>query len=248
MPHRIRVVPKKNAKRAISSVEDVRTWSEHIRGKARILIAAAAVILVMACGAGIYLIVLSSNRSRAQGALTEAVALYKSASGSDERSADQLRRAVAEFMEIEKDFPKTFQAMMASYYMGNAKFALGDMAGAAEVYRSFLTRYPDDKSMKYFVVNRLALTLERLGNSDEAVKMFGQLTGIPDAPNRDQAYFEQGRLFEAKNQNVAALSMYEEISKTFPQSPLAPAAMDRIRVLGGGEKKGRPEEAKPSGK
>ena len=248
MPHRIRVGSKKNEKRVISPVEDVRTWSEHIRAKSRTLIAGAVAILVTAGATGIYLNVRLNNQGRAREALAQAVSLYKSASTSNEQSVEPLRRAVADFSEIEKSFPNTFESMMAAYYVGNAKFALGDMSGATEAYRSFLTRYPDDKSVKPFVIYRLALTLEKLGNSNEAIQMFGQLTGIPDAPNRDQAYFEQGRLFEAKNQNVAALSMYEGIAKNLPESPLAPAAMDRIRILGGGEKKGKPGEAKPSEK
>lgn len=234
MPYRIRSVTKKNVALSQSPVEDAREWGERLHERLGTLLAAATAILVVSGIAVSYFYIRSRNAEKASDAFSQASALYRSGENSGADSRATLERAVQAFSNLEEVYPGSFQAKMAAYYAGNAKFATGDVSGAVAAYRSFLTRYPDEKEIGYFVMMRLALALENMGNGDEAIKTFEKLAQTTQAPNRDQAYFEQGKLLEARSQNIAAVTAYEELAKNLPESPLAAAARERIRILGGG--------------
>ncbi len=248
MPYRIRVAPKKNTGALPLPVEGIHSWTEWARDRSGMLLGALLSLLVIGGGVVGYLYFRSDNAARASDAFSQASAFYEQANRSGANPEDQLRRALSRFSDLQRDFPKSLEAQMAVYYVGNTKFALGDFSGAVDAYRSFIARYPKDKMIQPFVRQRLALAFERLGDSDKALKALDELAKMADAPNRDQAYFEEGRLFEAKNQKVAAVGAYEELVKNFPESPLLAMAAERIQLLGGEKKEGasKPDSSKGS--
>jgi outer membrane protein assembly factor BamD (BamD/ComL family) len=69
------------------------------------------------------------------------------------------------------------------------------------------------------------------GDRDQAVKA---LTGILETPgtlNRDQALYELARLEESQSRPEAALARYQELIKTYPNSPFTSEATIRTKIM-----------------
>lgn len=245
MSYRIRAVPKKKSGPLPLPLDDVKSWGDEIRAKAGPILGVSFLFAVVLAAIGGYFYFQADNAARASLALSQASGLYDSAANPGSNREENLKQALSRFSEIEKNFPRRVEAKISAYYVGNTKFALGDFSGAAEAYRSYAGRYPDDKTLQPFIKLRLALALERQGDTDGAVKTLGELAKTEDAPNQDQAYFEQARLFEGKDQKVGAVAAYQEVVKNFPDSPLSIVAAERIAALSGGQKGPAKESPSP---
>ena len=85
--------------------------------------------------------------------------------------------------------------------------------------------------MAGLVQQRLAYVYLLKGDRDQAVKA---LTGILETPgtlNRDQALFELARLEESQSRLEGALARYQELIKTYPNSPFTSEATIRTKIL-----------------
>ena len=85
--------------------------------------------------------------------------------------------------------------------------------------------------MAGLVQQRLAYVYLHKGDRDQAVKA---LTGILETPgtlNRDQALFELARLEESLSRADGASARYQELIKTYPNSPFTSEATIRTKIL-----------------
>jgi tetratricopeptide (TPR) repeat protein len=85
--------------------------------------------------------------------------------------------------------------------------------------------------MAGLVQQRLAYVYLHKGDRDKAVKA---LTGILETPgtlNRDQALFELARLEESQARPEGAMARYQELIKTYPNSPFTSEATIRAKIL-----------------
>jgi len=81
------------------------------------------------------------------------------------------------------------------------------------------------------VQQRLAYAYLLKGDRDQAVKA---LTGILETPgtlNRDQALYELARLEESQSRPEGALAHYQELIKTYPNSPFNSEATIRTKIM-----------------
>ena len=105
------------------------------------------------------------------------------------------------------------------------------------------------------VYQRLGYAYLLHGDRDQAVTAFLAVLDVPGALNKDHALFELGKMEEAQSRPEGALAHYQELMKSYPNSPLASEATVRIKALeakkgpadagSGGPEGAAPPSAKP---
>ena len=153
-------------------------------------------------------------------------------SANDPQKADHaLKEAIARYRQIVDQYPRTSTAPLALYHLGNTLVQANELGAAIDAYQRFLTLYSSNASMAGLVQQRLAYVYLHKGDRDQAVKA---LTGILETPgtlNRDQALFELARLEESLSRPDGASARYQELIKTYPNSPFTSEATIRTKIL-----------------
>ena len=160
----------------------------------------------------------------------------------------EYEQAVAGFQRVIEQFPDTTQAAFARYYLGNAYAALDRGDQAIAVYQAFL-QHPAPgaaRELVPFVTQRLGYAAWAKGQTQDALGYFEQVLKMPAASNRDQAYFESGRLLEQMGQKEKALEAYNKLATEYASSPWASEGIARITALGGTPPKRVTDQSKSS--
>jgi tetratricopeptide (TPR) repeat protein len=71
-----------------------------------------------------------------------------------------------------------------------------------------------------------------MGDAEAALKDFDRVVQYPNAWNKDQAYYEAGRVYEKLGDKIAAIEKYEGLIKESPRSAWTREAQTRLKVLG----------------
>jgi outer membrane protein assembly factor BamD (BamD/ComL family) len=196
-----------------------------------LLISLGVVILAAAVVGGVFYVDHQAAQ-KAQDLEREAMRFLTAPSASDPQKADQaLKEAIAKYRQIVDQYPRTATAPLALYHLGNTLVQANDQSGAIEAYQRFLASYSSNLSMAGLVQQRLAYLYLLKGDRDQAVKA---LTGILETPgtlNRDQALYELARLEESQSRPEAALARYQELIKTYPNSPFTSEATIRTKIM-----------------
>lgn len=148
--------------------------------------------------------------------------------------AERCTKALSLYQQISSSYRRSRLAPLALYYQANCQAELGHADEAIALYQRVISDYSPDKEAVFFAAARLGALYAVQGNRSAAIEQFQWLTQRAEAPNRDQAYFELGRLLEADGNREAALNAYQSVSKDFSKSPWATEATVRIKQLGGG--------------
>ena len=212
------------------------SWLDHTvhssQGYLRPLLITLGVVILAAAVVGGVFYVDHQAAQEAQDLEREAMRLLTAPSASDPQKADQaLKEAIAKYRQIVDQYPRTATAPLALYHLGNTLVQANDQSGAIEAYQRFLASYSSNSSMAGLVQQRLAYLYLLKGDRDQAVKA---LTGILETPgtlNRDQALFELARLEESQSRPEAALARYQELIKTYPNSPFTSEATIRTKIM-----------------
>jgi outer membrane protein assembly factor BamD (BamD/ComL family) len=169
---------------------------------------------------------------KAQDLEQEALRFLTAPSANDPQKADHaLKEAITRYRQIVEQYPRTSTAPLALYHLGNTLVQANELSAAIEAYQQFLTLYGSNPSMAGLVRQRLAYVYLLKGDRDQAVKA---LTGILETPgtlNRDQALFELARLEESQSRPEGALAHYQELIKTYPNSPFTSEATIRTKIM-----------------
>jgi TolA-binding protein len=169
---------------------------------------------------------------KAQDLEREAIRLLTAPSATDPQKIDQaLKDAISKYRQIVDQYPRTSTAPLALYHLGNASVQTNDFSGAIDAYQRFLTSYSSNPSMAGLVQQRLAYVYLQKGDRDQAVKAFTGILETPGTLNRDQALFELARLEESQSRPEAAVARYQELIKTYPNSPFTSEATIRTKIM-----------------
>lgn len=146
--------------------------------------------------------------------------------------ADQdLQRAAATFHVVVERFPSSRVAPFAQFYAGVAAAEMRDYAAAIRDHEEFLRRFAGHSELMPFVYQQLGYARLGRGEPAEALKAFQAVLSMNQALTKDQAYEEIGRIYIRTGQREAALTTYQELIKTFPESPLATEAAVVVKGL-----------------
>jgi outer membrane protein assembly factor BamD (BamD/ComL family) len=197
-----------------------------------LLVGLGVLVLAVAVVGGVFYVDRQAAQ-KAQDLEREAMHFLTAPSANDpQKKADHaLKEAITRYRLIVEQYPRTATAPLALYHLGNTLVQADELSAAIEAYQQFLTLYGSNPSMAGLVRQRLAYVYLHKGDRDQAAKA---LTGILDAPgtlNRDQALFELARLEESQSRPEGALARYQELIKTYPNSPFISEATIRTKIL-----------------
>jgi tetratricopeptide (TPR) repeat protein len=150
----------------------------------------------------------------------------------DHAKADEnLKQAIALFKQATEQYADAPGAPLLLFKYGNALVQANDLKGAAEAYQRFITKFGSNKVLLGMVYQRLGYVHLLNRDSEQAIKAFSSLLDVPGALNKDQGMFELGKIEEARSRPEGALARYQDLMKTYPNSPFAGEASVRIKAL-----------------
>lgn len=232
MPYKIKSGP-----RTIAADEaHLRSGLEHFWSQAqahRRTIALGAILLACVCAA-VLAALWWEYRTTEQAADLErqATRLYLDRPSDQPAKADEnLKQAIVLYRQLVERYPRSPQAPLALYALGNALVQINDLAGAIETYNRYVATYGANKQLLGMVYQRLAYAYLLTGDRDRAAKAFTAALDVPGSLNKDQALFELGKLEESQSRHEGALARYQELSKSYPNSPFAGEAAVRMKAL-----------------
>lgn len=162
----------------------------------------------------------------------QAMQLYIDRPADKQAQADEnLKKAIGLFQQVVEQHPRAPVTPMASYHLGNALVQANNLAGAIEVYKHYIADYGSNKVLLGLVYQRLGFVHLLNGDREQAVKAFSAILEVPGALNKDQAIFELGKLEESQSRPEGALARYQDLAKSYPNSPFASEAAVRIKAL-----------------
>ncbi|HSL04476.1 MAG TPA: tetratricopeptide repeat protein [Nitrospiraceae bacterium] len=209
----------------------------------RLLVGLGVLVLAAAVVGGVFYVDRQAVQ-KAQELEQEAMRLLTAPAANDPQKADQaLKEAIAKYRQIVDQYPRTSTAPLALYHLGNTLVQANELSAAIEAYQRFLALYGSNPSMAGLVQQRLAYVYLHKGDRDQAVKAFTGILDTPGTLNRDQALFELARLEESQSRPEGALARYQELIKTYPNSPFTSEATIRTKIM---DVKKSQESAPPS--
>jgi outer membrane protein assembly factor BamD (BamD/ComL family) len=198
----------------------------------RPLLVGLGVLLLASAVVGGVLYVDRQAVQKAQDLEREAVRFLTIPSADNPQKADHaLKEAIARYRQIVDQYPRTPTAPLALYHLGNMLVQTNDLSAAIEAYQRFLASYGSNPSFAGLVQQRLAYVYLLKGDRDQAMKALTSILEIPGTLNRDQALFELARLEESQSRAEAAVARYQELIKTYPNSPFTSEATIRTKIM-----------------
>lgn len=158
--------------------------------------------------------------------------------------AGEFEAAKAELEGYLKEYPRDAWHAFVLTYLGNIALLQDDAKRAAEVFRRSLEQFPAGQTADECRLG-LAQALEKLGQVEEAEKLYQTLAAKPDSPAADAAQFQLGALCYAGGRYEEALRHFAAFSeeRRFSGSSWRPnALLGQALVL---LKLDRPKDALP---
>jgi outer membrane protein assembly factor BamD (BamD/ComL family) len=212
------------------------SWLDHtlhrVQDYRRPLLVGLGVLVLAASVVGGVFYVDRQAAQKAQELEREAMRSLSVPSVNDPQKADHaLKEAIAKYRQIVDQYPRTPSAPLALYHLGNTLVQANDLSAAIEAYQRFLVLYSSNPAMAGLVQQRLAYVYLLKGDRDQAVKALTAILQTPGTLNRDQALFELARLEESQSRPEGALAHYQELIKTYPNSPFTSEATIRTKIM-----------------
>ena len=148
------------------------------------------------------------------------------------QQADQnLKQAITLYRQLLDQYPRSSSAPLALFQLGNALVQANDIAGAIEAYQKYVAMYNENKPLLGMVLQRLGYAHLMKGDREAATKVFIAALDMPGTLNKDQVLYELGKIEEAQLRPEGALARYQDLTKTYPNSPFAGEATVRAKAL-----------------
>lgn len=170
--------------------------------------------------------------AKAQDMEREATLHYLTRPSNDPKKIEMnLKEAVALYGRIVEEYPRTPSAPIALFHMGNALYQSNEIDAAIDAYKRFIANYGSSHTLVGLVHQKLGYAYLLKGDIDHAATAYSAVKEMNGADNADQALFELARIEEGRGNVQDATGVYQELIKTYPNSPLANEAALRVKVL-----------------
>ena len=174
----------------------------------------------------------AQNASKAQELEREATLHLFTRPGNDpQKAAANVNEAIAIYKKVLEEYPRTPTAPLAQFSLGNAFLQVNNLDSAIDSYKRFISTYGSNSSLLGLVHQKLGYAYLLKGDVDQAAKTYSAILEIAGSMNRDYALFELARLEENRSRPDDALKHYQDLIKTYPDSPLTSEAAVRVKVL-----------------
>ncbi|MEO5656962.1 MAG: tetratricopeptide repeat protein [Nitrospiria bacterium] len=239
MPYRIKTPSKRQILEPEALIDRYERLGDWVMDHLQPIGIVGGILIVGAIGWGVFTWVGQRTEESAAILQAEAFKVYQAATDPTRQqrvlapeTITSYEQAIAGFQKVRDAYPNTTQAAIALYQQGNAYAALGRYDEAISTYQHWLKEYRAPE-MVPLVGQRLAYAYWAKGSPQDALARFDEVIKMKDAPNRDQAYFETGRILEQQGHKDQALTTYNTLATDYPSSPWGSEAVARIIALGG---------------
>ena len=232
MTYKIKVPPRTLPMDQAHMVSGLEHWFFGLKEYGRPLLVGFALLLSAAGIVGGVLWYDAQTASKAQDLEREASLHYLTRPADDPKKSDlNLKEAITLYKRVVEEYPRTPSAPLALFNLGNAFLQGNEVDAAIEAYKRFILMYGSNASLLGLVHQKLGYAYLLKGDRDEAAKAYSTILQIPGALNRDQALFELARLEESQSRPEGAMGHYQELMKTYPNSPFSSEAGIRVKAL-----------------
>lgn len=232
MTYRIKVPPRSLPVDEAHLVSGLEHWLYSLKEYRRPLLVGLLLVLVAGGIVGGVLWYDAQTASKAEDLEREATLHYMTRPSDDPKKADSnLKEAIGLYKRVVEEYPRTPSAPLALFNLGNALLQANEVDAAIEAFKRFTLMYPSNASLLGLVHQKLGYAYQLKGDRDQAAKAFTTVLEIPGSLNRDQALFELARLEESQSRPEGALAHYQDLMKTYPNSPFANEAAIRVKAL-----------------
>ena len=170
--------------------------------------------------------------SKAQNLEREATLHYLTRPANDPKKVESnLKEAIALYTRVVDEYPRTPSAPLALFGLGNALLESNQVDAAIDAYKRLLSTYSSNASLTGLAHQKLGYAYLLKGDREQAEKAYAAILNNPMSLNHDQALFELARLDENQSRPDAALKRYQELMKTYQNSPFASEAALREKIL-----------------
>ena len=239
MTYRIKVPPRTLPVGEEQLVSGLEHWLIGLRSYRWSLIIGFVLLLLMGMGLWGLFWYEEQNASKAQELEREAtLRLFTRSSSDSQKTATNLKEAIALYKRVLEEYPRTPTAPLVQFSLGNAYLQSNEVDSAIEAYQRFTSTYASNTSLLGLVYQKLGYAFLLKKDLDQAAKAYSSILDLPGAMNRDYALFEIARLEENRSKPDEALKHYQELMKTYPNSPLTSESAVRVKVI---EAKKNPE-------
>ena len=200
------------------------------RSRQILIVSGVLVIAVVIVGVVVWLD--HRNAQQAVELEQQATRLYLERPVDKPQQADQnLKQAITLYRQLLDQYPRSSSAPLALFQLGNALVQANDIAGAIEAYQKYVALYNENKPLLGMVLQRLGYAHLIKGDLEAATKVFVAALDMPGTLNKDQVLYELGKIEEAQSRPEGALARYQDLTKTYPNSPFAGEATVRAKAL-----------------
>jgi tetratricopeptide (TPR) repeat protein len=247
MTYRIKVPPRSLPMDEAHLVSGLEHWLYSLKEYRRPLLVGLLLVLTAGGIVGGVLWYDAQTASKAEDLEREATLHYITRPSDDPKKADtNLKEAIGLYKRVVEEYPRTPSAPLALFNLGNALLQANEVDPAIEAFKRFTLMYPGNASLLSLVHQKLGYAYQLKGDRDQAAKAFATVLEIPGSLNRDHALFELARLEESQSRPEGALAHYQDLMKTYPNSPFANEAAIRVKALEVKQPSGAASSAAPA--
>jgi tetratricopeptide (TPR) repeat protein len=232
MSYKIKVPPRGLPVDEAHMVSGLEHWVLGLREYRRPILVGFTLLLLAGGIVGGVLWYDAQTASKAQELEREATLHYLTRPTDDPKKADtNLKEAIVLYKKVVEEYPRTPTAPLALFNLGNSLLQANEVDAAIEAYQRFVFMYGSNASLLGLVHQKLGYAYLLKGDRDQAVKAYSTVLENPGSLNRDQALFELARLEESQSRPEGALAHYQELMKSYPNSPFSNEAGLRVKAL-----------------
>ena len=203
-----------------------------LQQRSRQILIVLGVLLIAVVIVGVVVWLDHRNAQQAVELEQQATRLYLDRPVDKPQQADQnLKQAITLYRQLLDQYPRSSSAPLALFQLGNALVQANDIPGAIEAYQKYVALYNENRPLLGMVLQRLGYAHLIKGDREAATKVFVAALDMPGTLNKDQVLYELGKIEEAQSRPEGALARYQDLTKTYPNSPFAGEATVRAKAL-----------------
>ena len=140
------------------------------------------------------------------------------------------KKAITELKNLIADTNYGFVNRMCHYWLGNILFEEKSYGEAYQAFDVFIKKSSDDVFVP-IAINKAAICLEEDGQIDKAVDLLSGYTDAKNKINKDQIYYNLGRLYLLSNNQIKARESFRHVIDEYPESVYANRSKERLFLL-----------------
>lgn len=163
----------------------------------------------------------------------------------DWEAADNMKRAIATYRLLVREYPLAPSASAAQFRMGELYESLGNEKRAFDSYQKLLENYPQSREFDRAVDAQVAIADSMMDRRryDAAAEMYTSImAAAPYAKFAPSVQFKLGQAYENKKDFEKAIAAYQVILDRYPSSNMAADALYQIGYVQFTEADGRSQD------